>query len=829
MLPEHFADDEERLKRFEREAKTLASLNHPNVAQIFGVDQVGDTCFLVLELVPGESLEERLKRGPLSIDETLDVCKQIAEGLEAAHEAGVIHRDLKPANVRLTPDGKVKVLDFGLAKPANEGNKGSSTDSVLSTEAGRLLGTPTYMAPEQARGRPIDKRVDIWAFGCVLYECLTAKRAFAGDTLSDVLAAVIEREPDWTTLPAATPSRLRELLQRCFAKDPRTRLRDIGDVRIVLAGGAAESARRAGVPPVLAGTVVLLACAGTWLALRANAPQEPPARLRQLEIPDAGFWGGSATAIAPDGRCLVYSAPSQSAMSAPPRVRALERFDSRELASTIARGLNPGFSPDGTQLACFTEQGLFAVQLDSGTTRLLSRSEDWGECSWSSRGGVVFSRAHIGESTCQGLAWVDQSGGTAREITTLQPGELRHTWPLVLPDGQSVLFTVVHAQTSSIALGSTAGGAHRILLQGAGRPRYSPTGHLLYGDSRGRLLAVRFDAQHARMQGQPVVLAEDLYALPESGWAFDISNEGTLIYTSGHGGDTLARQVVLLDREGHSTPLVSETDFWAEPHLSPDGQWVALRRVAIPDCSLWVFDRRRNLLTRVPIEGDPHGISWTPDGKCLVFRLDHRGRPRICKIAVDGSGGVQELSHAEVDYKSAVPLPDGTGYVCTVQGKGADNDLVLLDGASGEARVLLSTPANEGGGSVSPDSRWLSYASDESGRNEVYLRSYPDLGHRLQVSSAGGVRARWSRDGRQLFYASSERLMSVTVGTGPALEVSAPTPVFPDSLQLGPRMEFDPAPDNLGFVAIVGEPQRRAGSLRVVLDWPCLLEGAGIR
>src|SRR5262245_50779370 len=251
VLPEHFAGDADRLKRFEREARSIAALNHPNVAQIHGVDQVGDTCFLVLELVPGESLEQRLKHGALSVAEALDVGRQIAEGLEAAHEAGVIHRDLKPANVVLAPDGQVKVLDFGLAKPARESREAAtSTDSVLSTEAGRLLGTPTYMAPEQARGKSIDKRVDVWAFGCVLYECLTGRRAFAGETLTDVLAAVLEREPDWTRLPAVTPRRVVELLHRCTAKDPRQRLRDIGEARVGLAQAAMDEGTVAGVPKV---------------------------------------------------------------------------------------------------------------------------------------------------------------------------------------------------------------------------------------------------------------------------------------------------------------------------------------------------------------------------------------------------------------------------------------------------------------------------------------------------------------------------------------------------------------------------------------------------
>jgi eukaryotic-like serine/threonine-protein kinase len=311
VLPAHFADDEERLRRFEREAKTLASLNHPNVAQIFGVDQVGDTCFLVLELVPGESLDERLKRGPLPLDEALDVCKQIAEGLEAAHEAGVIHRDLKPANIRLTPEGKVKVLDFGLAKPANEGARGSSTDSVLSTEAGRLLGTPTYMAPEQARGKPIDRRVDIWAFGCVLYECLTARRAFEGETLTDVFAAVLEREPDLARLPAATPPHVHALLARCFTKDPRQRLRDVGEARLLLAGAPpvaehAPTARRGAL--VLASLAALVAgsTVTAWV-LRERVDAPGPTGFQQLNLrPEAVF----RALFAPDGKTVVYSAAS---------------------------------------------------------------------------------------------------------------------------------------------------------------------------------------------------------------------------------------------------------------------------------------------------------------------------------------------------------------------------------------------------------------------------------------------------------------------------------------------------------------------------------------
>src|SRR5262245_35362449 len=390
VLPEHFAGDEERLRRFEREARTLASLNHPCVAQIFRVGNDGHTRFLVLELVPGETLEERLQRGALPIDEALEVCLQIAEGVEAAHEVGVIHRDLKPANVRITPDGKVKVLDFGLAKPARDSSDGAtSKDSVLSTEEGRLLGTPTYMAPEQARGKHIDKRVDVWAFGCVLYECLTGERAFDGETMSDVLAAVLERDPDWGRIPPATPRPVVELLHRCFAKDPRQRLRDIGEARMSLSRTPAEGAEvvarreaprspRALLLAVWVGAA-LIGAVITYVTV-SRAPEGAPL-VRRFELTGVHSEDSSILAISPDGQWLAWSMPDATARRV--LLRRLDGSAARSIDGSEG-AMAPFFSPDSRSLAFFiADRGLCRVGIDPGSAvETITSDADMGDGTW---------------------------------------------------------------------------------------------------------------------------------------------------------------------------------------------------------------------------------------------------------------------------------------------------------------------------------------------------------------------------------------------------------------------------------------------------------------
>jgi len=441
VLPEHFADDEERLKRFEREAQTLASLNHPNVAQIFGVDQVGDTCFLVLELVPGETLEERLRRGALPLEDALDVCTQIAEGLEAAHEAGVIHRDLKPANIRLTPEGKVKVLDFGLAKPMRLSSDTRSTDSVLSTEQGRLLGTPTYMAPEQARGKTIDRRIDIWAFGCVLFECLTGKRAFDGETLTDVLSSVLRSDVELGVLPASTPPRVRELLRRCLHKDPRQRLRDIGDARLALEGVAlGEPVERSASSSILGralpwGVSALLAAALALVALRspAVAPASTSSALHvSLALPGGDEIGNvmeRPLALSPDGTVVVYVGLRNSKTQL--YLRPLSQAEPTPIAGTEG-AKSPFFSPDGRWLAFFAQGKLKKVTVGGTALQVLADAPTARGGCWGPDDALYFAPTNV-----TGIWRVPASGAPATELTRLDrgAGEISHRWPQVLLDG----------------------------------------------------------------------------------------------------------------------------------------------------------------------------------------------------------------------------------------------------------------------------------------------------------------------------------------------------------------------------------------------------------
>jgi eukaryotic-like serine/threonine-protein kinase len=845
VLPEHFADDEERLRRFEREAKTLASLNHPNVAQIFGVDQVGDTCFLVLELVPGESLEERLKRGALPLDEALDVCRQVAEGLEAAHEAGVIHRDLKPANIRLTPDGKVKVLDFGLAKPANEGTRGSSTDSVLSTEAGRLLGTPTYMAPEQARGKAIDRRVDLWAFGCVLFECLTARRAFDGETLTDVLGAVLHSGPDLARLPAATPRRVRELLARCLEKDPRKRWRDAGDVRIELEHGpealleAARSSSWRAPALVVAGLLAgaaLAALAGKGLA-PAPAVREPePRRYSILLPPEAPLAppirlpfaiDRKLLDLSRDGRRLVWAALTAGGTRL--WLRDMETGACTELPGT-EDAFGPFFSPDGRSIGFFARERLMRLDLgESERPRALAAAvSPWGG-HWANDGHIYFApnESSAVHRVSEGGV-VGPVGGSSRP----EGAGYYDAFPSVSDDGATLFYSSFGNARTIKAIHLADGTVSTLFAAEAGGPRLVMGDVLLFSQAD-RLMAARLDEGRTRIVGEPVGLLGNIKQARSAGqWA--LSSDGTLVYAAGPTKSTST--FVWADREGHREPTHVPPGNFRGFSLSPDGRRLAVPVTESAGADVWVFDMERpQTPRRITFDGWNNHVVWSSDGRWLLFTTT-TGDGGPCSIRVKE---LESRADPVVVYESARGLLlhqfDSTEreLLFSEVGDGTLHDLkaATLDlGAAGgprwgEVRVVSATPHHEVFARIGPDRRWVAYNSDETGRWEVYVASYPDLAGRIRISDAGGEEMQWSRDGARILYRWGAAWYEVDLAFEPSPASSAPRLLFQGPFYNTPGMSWDATPDWKRFL-VIEEPEleRLVTTLEVVTGFDTELE-----
>jgi Tol biopolymer transport system component/tRNA A-37 threonylcarbamoyl transferase component Bud32 len=846
VLPEHFADEEERLRRFEREAKTLATLNHPNVAQIFGVDQVGETCFLVLELVPGESLEERLRRGPLAVEEALDVCRQIAEGLEAAHEAGVIHRDLKPANVRLTPDGKVKVLDFGLAKALVLSGETRSTDSVLATEQGRLLGTPVYMAPEQARGKSIDRRIDVWAFGCVLYECLTAKRAFDGETLSDVLSSVLRAEVALDALPAATPAAVRELVRRCLHKDPRQRLRDIGDARLTLEGAALPgtgdaSVVRAAAPArvlpwsLCALLAVLLALvslrAGGFLgsgAARTSAMPLGPLRV-SLALPAAdeiGMPKELPLAISPDGSQVVYVGLRNETTRL--YLRPLGVAEATPIAGTEG-AKSPFFSPDGRWLGFFAQAKLKKVTVGGTALEVLADAP-------AARGGAwgVDDVLYFAPTNAASLWSVPAAGGAATEVTHLrrEAGEISHRWPEFLPDGKTLLYSIWTGPGPAerhIARQTLGESEHHVLVSGGGSPRFFAPGHLCYG-SLDALFSLPWSPEQRTLEGVvPLALPELPRQEGEGASAYAFSSDGTLAYLPGGPARRLAR-LVRIDRNGVVEPLPLPEREYHSISLSPDGRR-AIVQIEEGIVGLWLFDFARATLTPFATSGgSSQAAVWTPDGQRVIYRGTRAGFRNLFWKSADGTGDEQRLTEKpDVVQTPTSVSPDGRWLAFNEEGSSRMGSRVCLLPLGAEPFA----PAGEqsafidgSNGQFSPDGRWLAYHSLLSGRYETYLQPFPGPGPRQTVSTGGGQSARWSRDGSELYYTTLDALMAVTVPATGEATIGAPRLVFAGRYRdsVNANTPYDVTADGHFLRIQQVETERPLTQIELVLGWSAELE-----
>ncbi|MGH9862509.1 MAG: protein kinase domain-containing protein [Candidatus Acidiferrales bacterium] len=841
VLPDAFTYDPERLARFEREAHLLASLNHPHIAVIHGLEEADGRRCLVLELVEGETLAERLTRGAAPLEEALMTARQIAEALEAAHEKGIVHRDLKPGNVKVTPEGAVKVLDFGLAKAfESEGVEEdiSKTPTLTSpaTRIGVLLGTAAYMSPEQARGKIVDKRADIWAFGCVLFEMLTGKQLFGGDTITDTLAAVVRAEPDWTTLPVSTPPKVQQLLRRCLQKDPRQRLRDIGEARIAVEevlAGKAEAPEAAPVvvaargwperlPWLVAGVLaVLLAVSlgGLWRTTRTVLA--PPTRLAvPITPPDALFPGDQGLlAISPDGRRLVYVASRQS--TAQLYLRSLDQFQATPMPGTEG-ATTPFFSPDGEWVGFFAGGKLKKVSIRGGAPTTLCDGAANRGATWSPDDMIYFTPSPVA-----GLYRVPAAGGTPQGVTKpdSSKGERSHRWPQMLPGGKAILFTFETSFASfndaHIGVYSPETGQRRTVFDGGANAHYAASGHLVFGRI-GSLLAVPFNLTRLEVTGPPAPVVEGVMMNPSTGAVhFDLSADGSLLYLPGS-ARAVEHPLFWVDRKGVARPAMEGRRAFIGPRLSPDGSRLAVE-IGGPTTDIWVYDLARQTLTRLTFEGSNFVPFWTPDGKRIVFSSDRAGVPNLFWKAADGSAPEERLTTSGSPQFASSVSPDGQRVLFRESTSSTASDVMVLP-LEGERKPqpFVQTSFEERYARFSADGGWVAYMSNESGQPEVYVQPYPGPGGKWQISTEGGTEPVWSRDGRELFYRNGNKLMAVSVQTRSGFQASTPRMLFEGPYELGTARatNYDVAPDGQRFVMIKLDEQATGSSqLNVVLHW----------
>jgi Tol biopolymer transport system component len=854
ILPDAFAGDPDRLARFTREAHTLAALNHPNIAHIHGLEESSGVRALVMELVDGEDLSQRIARGPIPLDEALPIAKQIAEALEAAHEAGIIHRDLKPANIKITPDGVVKVLDFGLAKLADSAGSGQraagSADASLSptitspammTGVGVILGTAAYMSPEQAKGREADRRSDIWAFGCVLFEMLTGRRPFDGEDISDTLANVLKSEPDWSVLPSETPQPIRTLLQGCLTKDRRRRVADISTALFVLEKSASLAPAVATVSPAplprrpqwrritaLTAGALMIAAAATTLTWLATRPV-PPSVVR-MTVTTSGATALTLegtdrdVAITPDGSRIVYRGNNQLL------VRSLN-----QLKPTVLSGVGSGpgprglfISPDGQWVGFFNGTSLRKVAITGGppvTVRdglVAPRGATWGP------DGTIIFAAQASET---GLQRVSAAGGQPTVLTKpdRERGEGEHRWPEFLPGGEAVLFTIIPANGSideaQIAVLDLQTGTSKVLIRGGSDAHYMPTGHLVYGVA-GTLRAVAFDLGRLEVVGTPAPVLEGVVTTGFGAADVAVATNGSLVYVPGVAGGGGRQTVVSVDRKGQVSPLPGlPPDAYRDLRVSPDGARLALAT----QNDVWIYDFARATTSRLTTHPatDIRPL-WTPDGRRIIFTSTRAGYPELFWRPADGSGGDERLlTRAKdlLDLRANGWSADGRQLLFTQVPLSNQSAIWQIGiGRPSDAKVLLTSDFNNDFAAVSPDGRWIAYRSTVSGRPEIYVERYPELGSRQQISTGGGDRPLWSRDGRELFFISRDgRMLTVPVRSGTTLVVGRPQVLFEFAMFMAQGgWPYDIALDGTFLIIRSGQAEADAptpSNMIVVQNW----------
>ncbi len=846
ILTPEFAHHPERLARFEREARVLASLNHPNIAAIYGFENVDGVPFLVLEYVPGQTLAELIANEPGARLTWSQICDQVSRALEAAHEKGIIHRDLKPANIKITPDERVKVLDFGLAKafagePAAEDPAQSPTLSLAATRAGTLLGTAVYMSPEQARGRKLDKRTDIWSFGCVLYEMLTGKRAFSGESVTDVLAAVVGKEPDWAALPADAPV---ALIRRCLEKDPAQRLRDIGDARLLLdVELTAKTPRRQEGPGFswrLGALAVILAVA-TALAtlwLRPRTPREE--RVMHAAIPappEVTFHLSSASpgpaAVSPDGTRVVFTGRTKDGRRQL-WLRALDTVAARPLPGTDGAQY-PFWAPDSRSIGFFADGKLKRIPASGGPALVLAAAADGKGGSWGPSGVILYAR-----DAQTPLYRVPENGGEPAAVTDLSKTEgiNSHRLPHFLPDGRHFLFLgrvvggIREGYSNAVMLGSLDGTQPSLLLRADSHATYA-SGYLLFVWQR-NLMAQPFDLQALRLTGDAQPLAEGVGRLSGAmAGLFTASQDGILMHQAGIVGETQWR-IAWFDREGRQVGALGEAAAETDVELSPDGRRAAL---SIGDhvtgtTDMWIYDVGRG--TRARFTFDPSSEQypvWSPDGRVMVFASNRSGRFQLYRKAMTGSETEELLLESKMDTIPTGWSPDGR-YVTFLQladRKDVGPWLLDVSASTGSRQPVSFLPEPEAGwhARFSGDGRWLAYDTQVSGMSasQVYVRPFPGPGRQWQVTQDGGVHPRWRKDGKEIFYQATDgRLMAAPITLqADSVEVGQARPIGSLRLPVQSDPSYDVAPDGQRLLVRVPLQEEAGGALTLVTNWTATL------
>jgi Tol biopolymer transport system component len=849
LLPKDFAHDAERVARFTREARLLASLSHPNIAAIYGIEEHEGEIALVLELVEGPTLADQLASGALSLASTLSLAQQVAEAIEAAHARGVIHRDLKPSNLKITPDGKVKVLDFGIAKAlADDSAPGSpGSESALTTRSGVVIGTPGYMSPEQTAGGTVDRRTDVWAFGCVLFEALAGRRAFDGMTISDTLVRVLEREPDWDALPRSTPEVLEQLLARCLRKDARQRLQDIGDARIEiedlrtartgLAGRPTRSARAPRPQSVLrwslaALAVLALVALSAWRLLRGVVAPSAPVHF-SIALPPGVILPMNTEhpvlALSPDGTQLVFVGEEQGT----------RRLYSRRLGDPAVQAIpgtegaaDPFFSPDGAWITYLSGLMIKKVAATGGAPVAIHASTpatvNHG-AAWAANDQLIYAA-----SANSGLAVGSAIGGRAQGfadwayITSDSNGA--YAWPSALPVGGRILFTDIVGDTPDDShVNALSLGDKRIipLINGGTSGRYSATGHLLFARA-GALYAVAFDVKRARIAGPESRVLDSVVVEPNGAAQYAVS-AGTLAFVSGP-AVTRERELVWVDRAGKAVTLRDDGREYSFPRLSPEGNRLGVTTIIGSNSDVWVLDLRTGAAQRVTTTpGEDFEPVWHPDGTRMAMSAEQQND--------EGPGlAWTNLAELRLEFPLRTPgsgnwefptswSPDGKWVAFTRNRAGAASDIEMFPTSGARTPVpFASSPASEAAAMFSPKSPVVAFVSDVSGRDEVYVRAFPGSGEPPPISTNGGIEPVWSRDGRELFYREGNAIKSVKVGANGEVERGAPRTVFEGEFEFAPyggrSANYDVALDGQRFLMVRRKNQPTLTTIHVVLNWP---------